>query len=154
VDGGYNLALACNGGSKTATSHLFYAKDNGTQQKDFPEQFAYNDRGTHHLQMIMSDLKLYVSLDGAEPVVYDIPAEYDGGYIYFTLNNPVVVLDNIRIVDLDEKAIVLTDCVHEAEDQTIDRSKGEMLQLPSSVSYGVDGNGYEYPVFMTLSNNE
>ncbi len=154
TDGGYNLALAYNGDSKTASAHLFYAQENTTKQTDFTEQFAYNDRGTHRLQMIVSDNKLYVSLDGSEPIAFDIPTEYDGGYIYFTLNNPVAVLDNIRIVDLDAKDVLLTDCAAVVEDQTIDRSKGEMLTLPSTVSYGVDQNGYEYPVFITLESED
>lgn len=153
-NGGCNLALAWNAGSKTASSHFFYPQGGGYKQVDFNEQFAYNDRGTHHLTLIVSDKKLYVSLDGSDPVTYDVPADYDGGYLYFTHNNPVVVLDNIRIVDLDAKDVLLTDCAAEVPDQVIDRSNGDRFTVPSSTSYGVDAHGYEYPVFITLNNDD
>lgn len=102
--------------------------------------------GTHHLKMIVSDGKAYLYLNDFEtPYVATLPAEYDGGYIYFATNAVSCKFDNVKIVDLDAKSIQLQNPVSVPTDVTINREAGEMLNLPTALDM-VDAVGCTYTV--------
>lgn len=117
---------------------------------DFSSVFVepYTSSGTHHMRLVVSDGMVYVYLDDIEEMVsWEIPDTYVGGYIYLAANNPAVTFDNLQIMDLDKKDIEITTVDMEKTSVTIDRSAGDILSLPASVTgYDTDGRAYDIQV--------
>lgn len=106
-------------------------------------------KGVHHLKIVVTNGVAYLYLDNFEtPYKANLPEEYDkgdGGYIFFATNSVHCRFDNIKIVDLDAKAINLQSVVNTPQDVTVNREAGDMLSLPLSLDM-VDANGCTYTV--------
>ena len=150
-NGGCVFILEYDGG-KGATD-FWYRQDGAASRTRMADCFTYNATGTHHMQILVSGDKAYMSVDYQTPWCVDLPKNYDGGHVYFALNNPACSIDNLKITDLDVKQITLTDIADVFEDQTIDRAAGDSISFPS-VAYGRDENGYEYPMYLTFDNKD
>lgn len=146
-DGGCTFLLEYDGGKGAVDFNTF---EKSTRVAGY---FEYNATGTHHMRIIVSNGKAYMSLDDQEAWVMDVPAGYNGGHLFFGSTDEGVSIDNVKVTDLDAKAIKIDALVGTYEDVTIDRAAGETLSLPK-LAYGIDENGYEYPVHVTFKNDE
>ena len=93
---------------------FYYTKADGSREtQNAANFFDYAPEGQHHMRITVTDGKAYMSVDDQPAWVVNVPAEYNGGYIYFALNNTTTAIDNVQIVDLDAKAIVITEFAKE-----------------------------------------
>ncbi len=149
--GGYNLFLEYDGGKGASDFH--YMTADGLKSERATGAFEYNASGLHHMRVIVTDNTAYMSVDDQPTWVVDIPSSYDGGYIFFALNNTTTTIDNVQVVDLDAKEIVITELVKSAETAEIDRAAGESLQFFETV-YGLTADGYQYPLLVDFESDD
>ncbi len=100
----------------------------------------------HHLKMVVSNGEAYLFVDDfTTPHQVTLPEEYNGGYIYLATNATGCYFDNLKITDLDAKALTMESVVNPPADMVVDRAAGDVLTLPSTLDM-VDANGCVYPV--------
>ncbi len=152
ANSGYNFLLESRE-NEQGGMNFYYRTVDGLQAQSAPNNIAYDGAGEHHMRVTVTGNKAYISVDDKMYWSVDVPASYEGGYIYFALNNTSTQIDNVQIVDLDAKAIEITDLARPIEPVEIDRASGETLHGPAVV-YGMTANGFEYPLLMDLVDNE
>lgn len=149
--GGYTIRLESNSGGKgtmTALSGEAFAGI-GTSVVDYN---GYG--GVHSFHIIVSNRKVYVYVDANTTAMeFDLPASYNGGYIYLASNNPGVSYDNLKITDLDAKNIEITDMVTYFDNFVLNRDEGDALNLPNRVTVR-DADNHEYDLPVTSWDND
>ncbi|MBP3381012.1 MAG: hypothetical protein J6L00_00075 [Clostridia bacterium] len=104
---------------------------------------------TRRMRLIVSDKVAYVYLGkSTTPLRVELPADYDGGYIYFAANSNIAFFDNLKIVDLDAKPIKLSGLNGFDKEITLNRENGDMLSLPASANL-TDEKGIRYNLPIT-----
>ncbi len=150
-NGGYSLFLESSADNK-GSADFYYLTAEGLKTQNAPNFFDYDPTVQHHMRVTVTNGKAYMSVDDQPAWVVDVPTEYDGGYIFFALNNTVTAIDNVQVVDLDAKEIVITELVKPIETVEIDRAAGDSVNdLTSIAVYGLTADGYEYPLWVDFT---
>lgn len=149
ANGGYSFHVETSANSTgTAKMWNYFADSETSTMHSSTSVTGYSSSNYNHFRIVVSDgvAMLYVNYSDAPVITYNLPDTYNGGYIYLTLNKAGNLYDNLKIVDLDKEAIVVTDIVTSIEDITINREDGEELAaLPGNMTVA-DANGYEYDI--------
>lgn len=148
TDGGYALYNSFIYNGRSANYQLMGVQNGAINlslaQHEFAGYDIYSGSLCYHVRLIVSEGKMTVYFgDNTIPFEYDLPA-YDGGKIYFALEEASGYFDNIKIVDLDVKDLEFVSLNGVPGTVTINREAGENFAgLPQSI-YGVTDEGYEY----------
>ena len=141
-DGGTTFFVAYNSGAAGINTWA-NGKCWNTQNSLSPYDISDGNE-QHHIRIIVSDGMAYFYLDDiASPVLYPLSDDYDGGYIYLGLNSTDCYFDNLKITDLDDAAIKITDLKDMPNEVFINRALGDTISLPKRI-VAVDKDGYEY----------
>ncbi len=148
--GGYSFHIEHNSGYNTGTAKFWgYDPDTGKADTIVTKSMDPYDlsTATQHVKIIVSDGHVWYYLNDIEAAFEaELPATYEGGYIFLASNENGGGFDNLRITDLDAKTINITEILTpEPEESEIDRAAGESLSVAANGMLKVaDESGYEY----------
>ena len=143
ANGGYAVFVESEGKAKLWGYNAVYGNANNALLTK--KLNGYTAAGVQHtLRLLVSDGVMYLYIDKEkEPILYTLPASYDGGYIYLATQSTEIQYDDLRVTDLDKKEIVLKSFDGCFADITVDRAAGETLTLPAAAQV-TDKEGYAY----------